>query len=172
MTRKDAPRQARRGATIMLLASVVYGSTPTTSRGPTRVILARAGREPSDLGDPDRRSFRSCPLSDSWRSRRSPADPNSLEIGAQYDPRAPARSRRRQCRPGPRTVGDPFEMMGAICLPGRDATVHAWEASDGIGVCVVLYNRSADDVVYRQKSRCAIAFRATLQFASVWATRV
>ncbi len=115
------------------LASVVYGlDAYMRSRGTDAGdALCRAGLEPGDLTDPDRRVplIRYLELLEICADLL--ADPQfGLKFGAQYEPRYAGVV--GNVTLASRTVGEAFETMGRYLPTMVDATVHGVEVSDGI----------------------------------------
>ena len=153
---------AKLAAPTINLASVVYGlDAYMRSRGADAGdALRRAGLEPGDLGDPDRRVplIRYLELLEICADLL--ADPQfGLKFGAQYEPRHAGVV--GNVALASRTVGDAFEMIGRYLPTMVDATVHGVEASDGI---VFVYSYYIDPLMmsYRQKADWAIAFACNL----------
>src|SRR5262252_11189245 len=115
------------------LASVVHGlDAYMRSRGANAGdALRRAGLEPGDLTDPDRRVplIRFLELLEICADLL--ADPQfGLKFGAQYEPRhagVVGNIALSSC-----TVGEAFEAIGRYLPTMVDATVHGVEVSDGI----------------------------------------
>ena len=153
---------AKFAAPTINLASLVYGlDSYMRSRGADAgEALRRAGLEPGDLVDPDRRVplIRYLELLENCADLL--ADPQfGLKFGAQYEPRHAGVV--GNVALASRTVGEAFEMMGRYLPTMVDATVHGVEASDGI---VFVYSYYIDPLMmsYRQKADWAIAFTCNL----------
>jgi len=153
---------ARFAAPTINLASVVYGlDAYLRSRGVDAAdALRRAGLEPGDLADPDRRVplIRYLELLEICADLL--ADPQfGLKFGAQYEPRHVGVV--GNVALASRTVGEAFETIGRYLPTMVDATVHGVEASDGI---VFVYSYYIDPLMmsYRQKADWAIAFACNL----------
>ena len=153
---------AKLAAPTINLASLVYGlDAYMRSRGADAGdALRRAGLEPGDLSDPDRRVplIRYLELLEICADLL--ADPQfGLKFGAQYEPRHAGVVGNTAL--ASRTVGDAFEMMGRYLPTMVDATVHGVEISDGI---VFVYSYYIDPLMmsYRQKADWAIAFTCNL----------
>ena len=158
----DRRPAAKLAAPTINLASVVYGlDAYMRSRGADAGdALRRAGLEPGDLTDPDRR----VPLIRFLELLEICADlladrQFGLKFGAQYEPRHAGVV--GNVALASRTVGEAFEIIGR-CLPTMvDATVHGVEVNDGI---VFVYSYYIDPLMmsYRQKADWAIAFACNL----------
>ena len=153
---------AKFAAPTINLASLVYGlDAYMRSRGADAdEALRRAGLEPGDLSDPDRRVplIRYLELLENCADLL--ADPQfGLKFGAQYEPRHAGVV--GNVALASRTVGEAFEMMGRYLPTMVDATVHGVEASNGI---VFVYSYYIDPLMmsYRQKADWAIAFTCNL----------
>src|SRR5713101_7307172 len=158
---------AKLAAPTINLASVVYGlDAYMRSRGAEAGdALRRAGLEPGDLTDPDRR----VPLIRYLKLLEICADlltdPQfGLKFGTQYEPRHAGVV--GNVALASRTVGDAFAMIGRYLPTMVDATVHGVEASDGI---VFVYSYYIDPMMmsYRQKGDWAIAFACYLMRAGL-----
>jgi AraC-like DNA-binding protein len=153
---------AKLAAPTINLASVVYGlDAYMRSRGADAGdALRRAGLEPGDLADPDRRVplIRYLELLEICADLL--ADPLfGLKFGAQYEPRHVGVV--GNVALAARTVGEAFETIGRYLPTMVDATVHGMEVSDGI---VFVYSYYIDPLMmsYRQKADWAIAFACNL----------
>jgi AraC-like DNA-binding protein len=153
---------AKLAAPTINLASLVYGlDAYMRSRGADAgAALRRAGLEPGDLSDPDRRVplIRYLELLEICADLL--VDPQfGLKFGAQYEPKHAGVVGNTAL--ASRTVGDAFEMMGRYLPTMVDATVHGVEISDGI---VFVYSYYIDPLMmsYRQKADWAIAFTCNL----------
>src|SRR6516225_1439508 len=153
---------AKLAAPTINLASVVYGlDAYMHSRGAdSGKALLRAGLEPSDLTNPDRRVplIRYLELLEICADLL--ADPQfGLKFGAQYEPRHAGVV--GNIALASRTVGEAFETIGRYLPTVVDATVHGVEVSDGI---VFVYSYYIDPLMmsYRQKSDWVIAFACNL----------
>ena len=144
------------------LASVVFGlDAYMRSRGAdSGEALHRAGLEPGDLSNPDRR----VPLIRYLELLEICADlladrQFGLKFGAQYEPRHVGVV--GNVALASRTVGEAFKMIGRYLPTMVDATVHGVEASDGT---VFVYSYYIDPLMmsYRQKADWAIAFACNL----------
>jgi AraC-like DNA-binding protein len=127
--------------------------------------LRRAGLEPGDLSDPDRRVplIRYLELLEICADVL--ADPQfGLKFGAQYEPRHAGVV--GNIALASRTVGEAFETIGRYLPTMVDATVHGVEVSDGI---VFVYSYYIDPLMmsYRQKADWAIAFACNLMRAGL-----
>lgn len=153
---------AKLAAPTINLASVVYGlDAYMRSRGADAGdALRRAGLEPADLTDPDRRVplIRYLELLEICANLLS--DPQfGLKFGAQYEPRHAGVV--GNVALASRTVGEAFETIGRYLPTMVDATVHGVEVSDGIAF---VYSYYIDPLMmsYRQKGDWAIAFACNL----------
>jgi AraC-like DNA-binding protein len=153
---------ARLAAPTINLASLVYGlDAYMRSRGADAgEALRRAGLEPGDLTDPDRRVplIRYLELLEICADLL--ADPQfGLKFGARYEPRHAGVV--GNVALASRTVGEAFEAIGRYLPTMVDATVHGVEVSDGI---VFVYSYYIDPLMmsYRQKADWAIAFACNL----------
>jgi AraC-like DNA-binding protein len=153
---------AKLAAPTINLASLVYGlDAYMRSRGADAGdALRRAGLEPGDLIDPDRR----VPLIRYLELLEICADllgdrQFGLKFGAQYEPRHAGVV--GNVALASRTVGEALESMGRYLPTMVDATVHGVEVSDGIAF---VYSYYIDQLMmpYRQKSDWAIAFTCNL----------
>ena len=152
----------RLAAPTINLASVVYGlDAYLRSRGAdARDALRRAGLEPGDLTDPDRRVplIRYLELLEICAGLL--ADPQfGLKFGAQYEPRHAGVV--GNIALASRTVGEAFETIGRYLPTMVDATVHGVDVSDGTAF---VYSYYIDPLMmsYRQKADWAIAFACNL----------
>jgi AraC-like DNA-binding protein len=148
---------AKLAAPTINLASVAYGlDAYLRSRGADAVsALRRAGLEPGDLTDPDRRAplIRYLELLEICADLL--ADPQfGLKFGAQYEPRHAGVL--GNIAMSSRTVGEAFETIGRYLPTMVDATAHGMEISDGI---VFVYSYYIDPLMmsYRQKGDWAVA---------------
>ena len=153
---------AKIAAPTINLASVVYGlDAYMRSRGADALeALRRAGLEPGDLTDPDRR----VPLIRYLELLEICADilddPQfGLKFGAQYEPRHAGVV--GNVALASRTVREAFEMMGRYMPTMVDGTVHGLDVSDGLAFVYWYY---IDPVMmsYRQKADWAVAFACNL----------
>jgi AraC-like DNA-binding protein len=160
------PTERRAGAKLAAptinLASLVYGlDAYMRSRGADAgAALRRAGLEPGDLTDPDRRVplIRYLELLEICADIL--ADPQfGLKFGTQYEPRHAGVV--GNVALASRTVGEAFEAIGRYLPTMVDATVHGVEVSDGI---VFVYSYYIDPLMmsHRQKADWAIAFACNL----------
>jgi AraC-like DNA-binding protein len=154
--------EARLSAPTINLASIVHGlDAYMRSRGADAgEALRRAGLDPADLTDPDRR----VPLIRYLELLEICADllgdrQFGLKFGAQYQPRHAGVVGNVVL--ASRTVGEAFETMGRYLPTMVDATVHGVEISDGI---VFVYSYYIDPLMmsYRQKGDWAIAFACNI----------
>ena len=158
----DRSPAAKLAAPTINLASVVYGlDAYMRSRGADAGdALRRAGLEPGDLTDPDRR----VPLIRFLELLEICADlladrQFGLKFGAQYEPRhAGVVGNVALASP---TLGEAFETLGRYLPTMVDATVHGMDVSDGM---VFVYSYYIDPLMmsYRQKVDWAIAFACNL----------
>jgi AraC-like DNA-binding protein len=153
---------ARLAAPTINLASIVYGlDAYMRSRGANAdEALRRAGLEPEDLTDPDRR----VPLIRYLELLEICADVLAdqqfgLKFGAQYEPRHAGVV--GNIALASRTVGEALESLGRYLPTMVDATVHGVEVSDGLAFA---YSYYIDPLMmsYRQKGDWAIAFACNL----------
>ena len=158
----DRRAAAKLAAPTINLASVVYGlDAYMRSRGANAGdALRRAGLEPGDLTDPDRRVplIRFLELLEICADLL--ADPQfGLKFGAQYEPRHAGVV--GNVALASRAVGEAFEMMGRYLPTMVDATVHGVDVSDGTAF---VYSYYIDPLMmsYRQKADWAIAFACNL----------
>src|SRR6201995_27691 len=144
------------------LASLIYGlDAYMRSRGADAGdALRRAGLDPGDLTDPDRR----VPLIRYLELLEICADllgdsQFGLKFGAQYEPRHAGVV--GNVALASRTLGEAFEMIGRYLPTMVDATVHGLEVSDGTAFA---YSYYIDPLMmsYRQKGDWAIAFACNL----------
>ena len=158
----DRPPAAKLAAPTINLASVVYGlDAYMRSRGADAGdALRRAGLEPGDLTDPDRR----VPLIRFLELLEICADlladrQFGLKFGTQYEPRHAGVV--GNVALASRTVGEAFETLGRYLPTMVDATVHGMEVSEGM---VFVYSYYIDPLMmsYRQKVDWAIAFACNL----------
>jgi AraC-like DNA-binding protein len=158
----DRRPAAKLAAPTINLASVVYGlDAYMRSRGADAGdALRRAGLDPGDLTDPDRR----VPLIRFLELLEICADlladrQFGLKFGAQYEPRHAGVVGNVALTS--HTVGEAFETLGRYLPTMVDATVHGMEVSDGI---VFVYSYYIDPLMmsYRQKVDWAIAFACNL----------
>src|SRR5262245_58379406 len=154
-TERRAP--ARLAAPTINLASVVYGldAYMRSRRADAGDALRRAGLEPGDLTDPDRRVplIRYLELLEICANLLS--DPQfGLKFGAQYEPRHAGVVGNAAL--ASRTVGEAFETIGRYLPTMVDATVHGVEVSHGT---VFVYSYYIDPLMmsYRQKGDWPIA---------------
>src|SRR5262245_4202303 len=158
----DRRAAAKLAAPTINLASVVYGlDAYMRSRGANADdALRRAGLEPGDLTDPDRRVplIRFLTLLETCADLLG--DPQfGLKFGAQYEPRHAGVV--GNVALASRTVGEAFEMMGRYMPTMVDGTVHGLEVSDGLAF-VYWYYIDPLMISYRQKADWAIAFACNL----------
>lgn len=158
----ERPPKAKIGAPTINLASIVYGlDAYLQSRGGrAEDALRRAGLEPSDLTDPDRRA----PLIRYLELLEICADilgdrQFGLKFGAQYEPRHAGVV--GNIALASRTIGEALDVMGRYLPTMVDATVHGVEVSDGLAF---VYSYYLDPLMmsYRQKGDWAIAFICNL----------
>src|SRR5215468_8225922 len=142
---------AKLAAPTINLASIVYGlDTYMRSRGAhVGEALRRAGLEPADLTDPDRR----VPLIRYLELLEICADlvadqQFGLKFGAQYEPRHAGVV--GNVALASRTVGEALEAIGRYLPTIVDGAVHRVEVSDGM---VFVYSYYLDSLMrsYRQK---------------------
>src|ERR1700751_1951696 len=126
---------AKLAAPTINLASIVYGlDAYMRSRGAhAGDALRRAGLEPEDLTDPDRRA----PLIRYLQLLEICADiladrQFGLKFGAQYEPRHAGVV--GNIALASRTVGEAFEALGRYLPTMVDATVHGVEVSGGLAI--------------------------------------
>lgn len=144
------------------LASIVFGLDGyMRARGADAgAALRRAGLEPADLTDPDRRA----PLIRYLELLEICADVLAdrqfgLKFGAQYEPRHAGVV--GNVALAARTVGEAFDTFGRYLPTMVDATVYGVEVSDGTAF---VYSYYIDPLMmsYRQKADWAIAFTCNL----------
>ncbi len=153
---------AKLAAPTINLASITYGlDAYMRSRGAhAGEALRRAGLEPEDLTDPDRRVLliRYLELleicADVLADRQF-----GLKFGAQYEPRHAGVV--GNVALASRTIGEAFETIGRYLPTMVDATVHGVEVSDGVAF---VYSYYIDPLMmsYQQKGDWAIAFACNL----------
>jgi AraC-like DNA-binding protein len=158
---------AKLAAPAINLASVAYGlDAYMHSRGSgAGDALHRAGLEPGDLTDPDRRVplIRYLELLEICADLL--ADPQfGLKFGAQYDPRHAGVVGNVVL--ASRTVGEAFETKGRYLRTVVDATVLGVEVSEGIA-SVCFYYIDPLMMSYRQKCDWAIALMCNLMRAGL-----
>ena len=158
---------AKLAAPTVNVASLVYGlDAYMRSRGANaREALRRAGLEPGDLTDPDRR----VPLIRYLEMLAICADllghPQfGLKFGAQYHPRHAGVV--GNVALASRTLGEAFEMIGRYLPTVVEATVHGLDVSDGTAL-VYFYYIDPLMMSYRQKADWAIAFACNLMRAGL-----
>jgi AraC-like DNA-binding protein len=153
---------AKLAAPTINLASIAHGlDAYLRSRGADAGEASRrAGLEPEDLTDPDRR----VPLIRYLELLEICADiladrQFGLKFGAQYEPRHAGVV--GNIALASRTVGEAFETIGRYLPTMVDATVHGVEVSDGVAF---VYSYYIDPLMmsYRQKGDWAIAFACNL----------
>ena len=144
------------------LASLVCGlDAYLRARGAdANEALRRAGLEPGDVCDPDRRVplIRYLELLENCADLLG--DPQfGLKFGAQYEPRHAGVV--GNVALASRTLGDAFAAIGRYLPTMVDATVHGLEISDGTAF---VYSYYIDPLMmsYRQKGDWAIAFACNL----------
>jgi AraC-like DNA-binding protein len=161
MTTKRGTRTKLAAPTVNL-ASLVYGlDAYMRSRGANADdALRRAGLEPSDLTEPDRRVplIRYLELLEICADLLADAQ-FGLKFGAQYEPRHAGVV--GNVALASRTIGEAFETVGRYLPTMVDATVHGLEVIDGT---VFVYSYYIDPLMmsYRQKADWAIAFACNL----------
>jgi AraC-type transcriptional regulator len=131
---------AKLAAPTINLASLIYGlDAYLRSRGTDAAdALRRAGLEPGDLTDPDRRVplIRYLELLEICADLLG--DPQfGLKFGAHYEPRHAGVV--GNIALAARTVGEAFETIGRYLPTMVDATVHGVEVSDGIAFVYSYY---------------------------------
>lgn len=153
---------AKLSAPAINLASVVYGldAYMRSREADAREALRRAGLEPGDLTDPDRR----VPLIRYLELLEICADVLAdrqfgLKFGVQYEPRHAGVV--GNVALASRTVGEAFEMMGRYMPTMVDGTVHGLDLGDGHAF-VYWYYIDPLLMSYRQKVDWAIAFACNL----------
>jgi AraC-like DNA-binding protein len=157
------PRAATKlAAPTINLASVVFGlDAYMRARGADPAdALHRAGLEPGDLIDPDRRVplIRYLELLEICADLL--ADPQfGLKFGAQFEPKHAGAV--GNIALASRTVGEAYETIGRYLPTMVDATVHGMEVGDGIAF---VYSYYIDPLMmsYRQKADWAIAFASNV----------
>jgi AraC-like DNA-binding protein len=161
MTRERAGA-AKLAAPTINLASIAYGldAYMRSHGGNAGEALRRAGLEPADLTDPDRR----VPLIRYLELLEICADilgdrQFGLKFGAQYQPRHAGVV--GNIALASRTVGEAFEAIGRYLPTMVDGTVHGMQVEDGV---VFVYSYYIDPLMmsYRQKGDWAIAFACNL----------
>jgi len=155
-------RPAALAAPTINLASLTHGLDAylRTRGADAQEALQRAGLEPGDMTDPDRR----VPLIRYLELLEICADllddrQFGLKFGAQYAPRHAGVVGNVVL--ASRTVGEAFETMGRYLPTMVDATVHGLDVSDGMAF---VYSYYIDPLMmsYRQKGDWAIAFTCNL----------
>lgn len=152
----------RLAAPTINLASVVHGlDVYLCARGADPVAaLHRAGLEPGDLTDPDRRVplVRYLELLEICAELLGDSQ-FGLKFGAQYQPRHTGVV--GNIALAARTIGEAFKTIGRYLPVMVDATVHGMEVSDGTAF---VYSYYIDPLMmsYRQKGDWAIAFACNL----------
>lgn len=153
---------AKLAAPTINLASIVCGlDAYLRSRGAhAGEALRRAGLEPADLTDPDRR----VPLIRYLELLEICADlladrQFGLKFGAQYEPRHAGVV--GNVALASRTVGEAFKAVGRYLPTMVEGAVHGVEVSDGVAL---VYSYYIDPLMmsYRQKGDWAIAFTCNL----------
>lgn len=161
MTRERAAA-AKLAAPTINLASIAYGldAYMRSHGGDAGEALRRAGLEPADLTDPDRR----VPLIRYLELLEICADilgdrQFGLKFGAQYQPRHAGVV--GNIALASRTVGEAFEAIGRYLPTMVDGTVHGVQVEGGIAF---VYSYYIDPLMmsYRQKGDWAIAFACNL----------
>lgn len=154
----DQRAATKLAAPTINLASVVFGlDAYMRARGADPAdALHRAGLEPRDLIDPDRRVplIRYLELLEICADLL--ADPQfGLKFGAQFEPKHAGAV--GNIALASRTVGEAYETIGRYLPTMVDATVHGMEVGDGIAF---VYSYYIDPLMmsYRQKADWAIAF--------------
>ena len=149
------------------LASVAYGldAYMRAREADAEQALRRAGLEPRDLTDPDRR----VPLIRYLELLEICADiladrQFGLKFGAQYEPRHAGVV--GNIALASRTVGECFETLGRYLPTMVDATVHGVDVRDGIAF-VYSYYINPLMMSYGQKADWAIAFACNLMRAGL-----
>lgn len=155
-------RHARLAAPTINLASLVYGlDAYLQSRGADAgEALRRAGLEPEDLTDPDRRVPLVRYLELLEICADLVADPQfGLKFGAQYEPRHAGLVGNAAL--ASRTIGEALKTIERYLPTMVDATVYGVEVSDGIAFA---YSYYVDPLLmsYRQKGDWATAFACNL----------
>lgn len=162
MTTTERRAAARVATPTINLASVVHGlGDYMGARGADAgEALRRAGLEPADLTDPERRVplLRYLQLLEICAELLADRQ-FGLKFGAQYAPRHAGVVGNAAL--AARTVGEAFEAIGRYLPTMVDATVHGLEVSDGIAF---VYSTYVDPLLmsYRQKGDWAIAFACNL----------
>jgi AraC-like DNA-binding protein len=162
MTPEPPRRTARLAAPTINLASVVHGlDAYVRSRGvDAAAALRRAGLEPGDLTDPDRRVplIRYLQLLETCAELAGDSQ-FGLKFGAQYEPRHAGVV--GNVALASRTIGEAFEAIGRYLPTMVDGTVHGMEVADGVAF---VYSYYVDPLMmsYRQKGDWAIAFACNL----------
>src|SRR6201986_4531113 len=157
MTTKRGTRTKLAAPTVNL-ASLVYGlDAYMRSRGANADdALRRAGLEPSNLTDPDRRVplIRYLELLEICAELLADRQ-FGLKFGAQYEPRHAGVV--GNVALASRTVGEAFAMIGRYLPTMVDGTVHGLEVGDGTAL---VHSTYVDPLMmsYRQKADWAIAF--------------
>src|SRR5579871_3932575 len=162
MTTTERRAATKLAAPTINLASLVFGlDAYLRSRGAdASEALRRAGLEPSDVTDPDRRVpvIRYLELleicADILGDRQF-----GLKFGAQYEPRHAGVV--GNVALASRTVGEAFEAIGRYLPTTVDGVVHGVEVSDGMAL-VYFYYIDPLMMSYRQKGDWAIAFTCKL----------
>ena len=160
--RKEGRIAVKLAAPTINLASIVHGlEAYMRARGADAgEALRRAGLEPEDLSDPERRVplMRYLELLEICAELLSDRQ-FGLKFGAQYEPRHAGVV--GNIALASRTVGEAFETIGRYLPTMVDATVHGIEVSDGLAF---VYSYYIDPLMmsYRQKGDWAIAFACNL----------
>jgi AraC-like DNA-binding protein len=163
----DKRAAAKLAAPTINPASVVYGlDAYMRARGADAGdALRRAGLDPGDLTDPDRR----VPLIRYLELLEICADvledrQFGLKFGAQYEPRHAGVV--GNIALASRTLGEAFEMMGRYLPIMVDATVHGMDVGDDMAF---VYSYYIDPLMmsYRQKADWAIAFACNIARAGL-----
>src|SRR6185312_859426 len=156
----ERPAAARLAAPTINLASIVYGlDAYMRARGADAgEALRRAGLEPRDLADPDRRVplIRYLELLEICAELLADRQ-FGLKFGAQYEPRHAGVV--GNIALASRTVGEAFDAMGRYLPTMVDAAVHGVEVSEGV---VYVYYIDPLMMSYRQKADWTIAFACNL----------
>ncbi|HEX7005881.1 MAG TPA: AraC family transcriptional regulator ligand-binding domain-containing protein [Alphaproteobacteria bacterium] len=160
------PTQRRAAARLAVptinLASIVYGlDAYLSARGAdARDALRRAGLEPGDLTDPERRVplIRYLELLEICAELLADRQ-FGLKFGAQYDPRHAGVV--GNVALAARTVGEALGAVGRYLPTMVDGTVHGMEVSDGLAF-VYFYYIDPLMMSYRQKGDWAIAFACNI----------
>jgi AraC-like DNA-binding protein len=163
----EKPAAAKLAAPTINLASVVYGlDAYLRARGADPGdALRRAGLEPGDLTEPDRRVplIRYLELLEICADLLG--DPQfGLKFGAQYEPRHVGVV--GNVALASRTVGEAFATIARYLPTMVDATVHGMEIADGT---VLVYSYYIDPLMmsYRQKADWAVVFACNLMRAGL-----